>query len=98
MAYDIVVDDTEFDLATINGFKKLRYWIQENGGPVFKEFLEDNATDRIPELRKEIVDLLSSKSLNEIPRGVRSTLDFMVTVSLKVGKTAYITDGFMSDE
>jgi len=96
MAYDIVVDGNEFDLASINGFKKMRYWITENGGPVFLEFLENNETDRVPELRKEIVELLATR--NDIPRGVRSTLDFMVSVSLKLGKTAYVTDGFSADE
>lgn len=97
MAYDIVIDgDSEFDFATIHGLKRLRKWANDNGGPALQELLENNETDDVQFLRQEIIELLKSDTF--IPPRIRSTLDYMASVSLKIGSTAYITDGFASDD
>ena len=96
MAYDIVVDGNEFDLASIQGFKNVRKWVENNGTPFLRELFENNETDDVQEVRKEIILILSSGRF--VPKNIRTTLDYMATVSMKVGKVAYISDGFTNDE
>ena len=92
MSYEIVVDETsEYPLATNRGWRELERWAAGEGGPLLKEFTANNETSNVQGLKKELVHTLKTKK--SIPEDIRTTIEHLATVALRLGKKAYVTDG-----
>jgi hypothetical protein len=93
MAYDIELDNGKaFDLASIDGWRELKNWAFEYGGPLLESFIFEGYTPDAPALQKEIAESIDRAEM--MSPTVRSTLADMA-ISLQGAQTARFTDGLM---